>query len=269
VAAVVLALGATLLACRQKPSEIRITPARSTVYGIDRRMSFQAGVYDRKGNPVPNVTPTWESSRPQIATVDSTGVVKSLASGRTQVTASLEGISGSAAVEVVDVASVMVNPNRTTLIGPKGSASELAVEVKDGKGAVVSLKPRWTTGDAKIALVDPNGVVTSVAEGRTTITASLGDISSVCDVRVLFRDIAVFALSPLTLILHVGESQRLFVVVKDASGILVEDAALAWTSSDPKTAVVSGGLVLATGRGTATITVTAPTKTLQATVLVN
>ena len=112
--------------------------------------------------------------------------------------------------------------------------------------------------------------MTSVGEGRTTVIASFGnDLSSACDVRVLHRDIATFEISPLTLILKIGETQRINTTVKDASGASIEDAALAWTSSDAKTAAVAGGAVTGVGRGTAVISVATSTRTLTATAIVN
>ena len=114
------------------------------------------------------------------------------------------------------------------------------------------------------------GSATSVGEGRATIIATLGnDQSSASDVRVLHREIASFEISPLTLILKVGEVQRVNATVKDASGLTVEDAALTWTSSDPKTATVSSGAVTGVSRGTALISVATSSRTLSATAIVN
>ena len=146
----------------------------------------------------------------------------------------------------------------------------LAVEIKDARGNAANLKPKWMSGDPKVATVDANGVVTSAGEGRTTIIASLGnDQSSASDVRVLHREISTFEISPLTLIIRIGETQRINAVVKDASGMAVEDAALAWTSSEPKIATVANGAVVGLARGTAVITVATSSRTLTATAIVN
>jgi large repetitive protein len=265
------ALGAAFaLGCGSKPAEIRVTPAKITFYGSGHFQTFKYDVLDKKGRPLPAIPVTWTSEKPGVASVDKNGLVRSVAPGRTALTATAQGISGGAAVDVVDVALMNVTPNRMTLVGPPGTKMGLVAEIKDSKGNLVPLKPRWTTADAKVATVDADGSVTSVSEGRTTIIASLGnDQSAASDVRVLNREISTFEISPLTLILKVGETQRITAVVKDASGLAVEDAALAWTSSDPKTAAVSNGAVLGVARGTAVISVATSQRTLTATAIVD
>jgi uncharacterized protein YjdB len=268
---VAVALGAALaIGCRSKPAEIRITPAKLTFYGPGHTQNFKFDVVDKKGRPLPGIVVAWASDKPKIASVDSNGLVRSLAPGRAIVTATAQGVGSSGSVEVVDVVSLTVSPNRMTLVGPPGTKMALLAEVKDAKGNAVSLKPKWMSGDAKIASVDADGVVTSVGEGRTTIIASLGnDLSSASDVRILHREISSFEISPLTLILRVGETQRVTATVKDASGLSVEDAALAWTTSDPKTASVSNGAVTGVARGSAVISVATSSRTLTATAIVN
>jgi uncharacterized protein YjdB len=265
------ALGvAFALGCRSKPSEIRVTPAKLTFYGPGHNLSFKFDIFDKKGRELPPIAGVWTSDKPKIAMVDKNGLVRSLGPGRAVLTVTALGVSGSAVVEVLDIASLNVTPNRMTLVGPVGTKMGLVAEIKDSKGNAVPLKPKWMSGDAKIATVDAEGVVTSGAEGRTTIIASLGnDQSSASDVRVLHREIATFEISPLTLILKIGETQRINAVVRDASGLAVEDAALAWTSSDPKTATVSNGFVTGIARGTAAISVATSAKSLTATAIVN
>jgi uncharacterized protein YjdB len=265
------ALGAALaLGCGSKPAEIRVTPAKHTFYGPGRTQTLKFEVVDKKGRPLPAVPVAWSSSKPTIASVDANGLVRSLDPGRAILTATAEAATGSASVEVVDVAGLTMSPNRMTLVGPPGTKMGLLAEIKDAKGNVVNLKPKWMSGDAKVATVDANGVVTSAGEGRTTIIASLGnDQSSASDVRVLHREISTFEISPLTLILKIGETQRINATVRDASGIAIEDAALAWTSSEPRTAAVSNGAVTGLARGTAVISVATSSRTLTATAIVN
>ena len=260
----------TAAACSPRPSDLRITPAKVTLYGPGRTQSLKYEICDKKGNPLPGLTAVWVADKPKVATIDANGLVRSLAPGRAIMTATFQSLTSSAIVEVMDVSSLTVSPNRMTLVGPAGIKMQLLAEIKDAKGNLSPLKPKWISADPKVATVDTEGVVTAAAEGHTTIIAGLGnDVSSACDVKVLHRVIAVFELHPVTLILKVGETQKMTTTIRDATGVLIEDVALAWTSSDPKTATVSNGAVTGVARGTARISVASSTQTLTADVLVN
>lgn len=259
-----------LWACGAKPSEIRITPAKVTLYGPGRTQALKYEVCDKKGNSLPGMAVAWTCDKPKVATVDANGLVRSLAPGRSIMTASFRNLTSSAAVEVLDVASLTVFPSRMTLVGPAGAKTALRAEIRDEKGNPSPVKPKWLSGDPKVATVDANGVVTSADEGRTTIIASLGnDVSAACDIKVMHREIAAFDLTPVTLILKAGETQKITATIRDVTGALIDDPALAWTTSDPKTATVSNGAVTGVARGTAKISVATATRTLSADVLVN
>ena len=269
--AIALALTALALgACSPKPAEIRVTPAKVTLYGPGRTQAFKYDIFDKKGNPMPGLTATWISDKPKLATISENGIIRSLAPGRAIMTATFQSFSASAVVEIIDVASLTVSPNRMTLVGAAGTKMALVAEVRDSKGNLSPLKLKWISGDANVATVDADGVVTAGAEGRTTVIASLGnDVSAACDVKVLHREIGAFELTPVTLILRVGETQKMTATIKDITGLVLEDVALAWTTSDPKTATVANGAVTGVARGTARISVATSTKTLAADVVVN
>ena len=269
-AVLVLLACAGLAACGRKPAEISVSPQKLTIYGLGKKKTVKADVLDKKSRPLPEARVKWESTKPSVVVVDGDGILKSVSAGKTTVTVSCEKVPPVAIlVEVFDVASITVSPNRVTLVGARGTSSQFAADVKDVKGNILAIKPQWNVGDPKIAKVDPGGSVTALAEGRTTITASLDDVLGVADVRTLFREIQSFEMTPTTIILRTGETQRMSVSVRDASGALIEDAALLWSTSDPKTAICSNGIVQAVGRGTATISAAAGSKVLTATVLVN
>jgi len=111
----------------------------------------------------------------------------------------------------------------------------------------------WTSSDETVATVDGTGLVTLLALGSTTITATANDgsgLSATATVEVTANSIAV---SPKTASVAVGATTQLAATV-DPSG-----TALTWTSSDETVATVdSTGLVTGVGVGSATITVIGP-----------
>ena len=60
----------------------------------------------------------------------------------------------------------------------------------------------YTSGDAAIATVDENGVITGVAEGETTITATVGELSASRTVSVI---IPVERLEAESMALHLAD----------------------------------------------------------------
>jgi uncharacterized protein YjdB len=265
---VVTALGAA--SCARKPAEIRVTPTRIQLFGKNRRAMLTAEVVDKKGTVLPGQTPRWESSNPKVATVEATGLVKSVGPGKSQISARLEGLSAAATIDVADVESLTVTPARASLVGPVGTTLQLVAEPKDGAGNLSALKPKWATSDPKVVRVNDTGLIASAGEGRATVTASFGtDVSAGCDVKVLFKEISDLEISSATILLKTGETWKIVAMVKDDKGALIEDPALTWSSTDPKVASVSNGVVRGESPGTATVSVAAGPRVLRATVIVN
>ncbi len=128
----------------------------------------------------------------------------------------------------------------------------------------------WTSSDTTIATVT-DGAVTAVAEGKATITVTVGGKTASCIVFVVAEGTEIVeptevTLDKTTLDLHVGDAQTIVATKApaDATGEVV------YTSSDPKVATVdpSTGEVTAVGAGTATITATLLNKTAECKVTV-
>ncbi len=213
----------------------------------------------------------WESSDPKVATVDpQTGSVKTLAAGKATLTARLgkPPLEARVALEVVDLASVNVSPQRTSLAGPAGTTFPLVLEAKASTGALVPMAAEWVSSDPKVATVDASGVVTSVAEGKTTVKASIGDVSGATDVVVVLRSIESLEATPLNIPLKIGEALDVTLVARDAQGAPIPDVAATWTSSDPSVATCSGGRVLGIGPGSATVRAVCGAKSAEVAVIV-
>ena len=72
----------TAAACSPRPSDLRITPAKVTLYGPGRTQSLKYEIYDKKGNSLPGLTAVWVADKPRVATIDANGLVLSHAPGR-------------------------------------------------------------------------------------------------------------------------------------------------------------------------------------------
>lgn len=111
----------------------------------------------------------------------------------------------------------------------------------------------YTSGDATIATVDENGVITGVAEGETTITATVGELSASRTVSVI---IPVERLEAESMALHLADGPAALaytVVPENFTGELT------FASTDETIVTVDAdGLLTPMAVGDTTVTVTAP-----------
>ena len=133
---------------------------------------------------VGDIDVTWTSETPEVATVDQSGTVTAVAKGLARITATAEGHSATAIVNVVGerVPATGIVLNKTeisTLVGRFAKVkATLEPENTTDKAEIV-----WSTSDEKIATVE-SGVIIAVAMGEATITASQGDLKATCKVTI-------------------------------------------------------------------------------------
>ena len=102
----------------------------------------------------------WESEKPEIATVNDSGLVTSVAVGSTKITASKDGYRTGSITIKVDLETIQVTASANSVV--KGET----ITVQANKEGVT-----WTSSNESVATV-ANGVVTGVSFGTATISAS-------------------------------------------------------------------------------------------------
>ena len=150
--------------------------------------------------------------------------------------------------------TVVVGP-ATAELAALGATVQLTAEVRDQNGqAMPAPVVAWSSGNASVATVNATGLVTAVANGAGTVTATSGAVSASARISVE-QAISVVRVSRGSLSLPVGDTARLSAMALDALGTEVTDAAFEWSSSAPSVATVdASGLVRAAAVGAATIT---------------
>lgn len=122
----------------------------------------------------------------------------------------------------------------------------------------------WASSNKSVATVSDSGLVTAIAEGSSTITASCGGKSATCQVTVRKATVAVsdVTLDQTDLKLTVGDEELLKATVSPYDAT---DRAVTWNSSDESiVSVDQNGKVKALKGGTATITAAAGDKSATA-----
>jgi len=130
----------------------------------------------------------WESDKPEVAVVDSNGVVTAVSSGKANITAKT-GDKIAACIVRVNLAStaglgtgaqLRLNHSDVTLFNP-GEFVQLKV-LSDGEFNTAGIT--WSSKDSSKATVDSTGLVTAVSNGTVKISATVDGVTLSCIVRV-------------------------------------------------------------------------------------
>jgi uncharacterized protein YjdB/type II secretory pathway pseudopilin PulG len=147
------------------------------------------------------------------------------------------------------VTGVTVNPTSVTI--NKGSTVALTATVLPV--VANNRNVTWSSSDPSVATVNSVGLVSGVAGGNATITVTTedGGFTATCDVTVNVPCTGV-TLIPSSVTISKGSTYTLMWTVAPSD---VSNANVTWSSSNTSIATISGGVITAVAKGTATITV--------------
>ena len=188
---------------------------------------------------------TWTSDRPEILSVDETGKVTAHQSGSATITATADSAQGKL--------TISVNPNLTALkIVPDSMkmfvGDSIAVQIETTPADANLDALQWKSDNAEIAYYK-DGRIYGIGVGTTRITASVGDVTASCTVRVAIN--GSISLDKKSMTLQVGKTGQL---QANTTGAL-EGQKITWRSSNPAVASVdAAGKVRANKEGSAEIT---------------
>jgi trimeric autotransporter adhesin len=201
---------------------------------------------------------TWTTGDAAIATISETGMVTAVATGDVLVTATSEGRSSAAAVTVSDlaVATVEVIPSPSSVA--LGRTAQLTAVPKAADSTeLIGRAVAWTTSDPAVATVSESGLVTGVAAGDATISATSEGKTGSTQLTVSLVPVAAVEVAPATASIAEGATVRLTATAKDANGSPLAGRPSTWSTSNANVARVnSTGRVTGIGAGSATITAT-------------
>jgi len=138
---------------------------------------FVATPRDAQGNALQFRAQVWSSSAEAVASVSTHGLVTAVSPGSAKIRATIEGVTGEATVTVTPVippapvATVSLSSAGETLVPNQTVA--LTATPKDAQGNPLPGRVvAWSTSAGEIATVSAGGLVTAVAIGTATITAT-------------------------------------------------------------------------------------------------
>lgn len=216
---------------------------------------FKKVRYDFKPSYLEKSGFLFESSNPEVATVNRSGQAKGISLGECTITITSvrdESITATVAVQVVKPAE-KVRLNETKVKLRAGDTYQVEYEVLPENASVKTA--RFESSSEKVATVDENGVVTALKKGTTNIAVISGDGQARNTLQITVEEMptsVTFKQPEYTL--AVTRSVKLKPVVAPSGA---NDRSVTWLSSDETIATVDyKGNVKAIGVGDVTITAT-------------
>lgn len=259
-----ISLGVDVVVTPATVVAISINPPSVTVaLGQELALTASAALSDGTSQDV-TASVHWSVTNPLLASISSgsgnPGVLTALLAGTSTVNASLNGVSGSAAIMVnaATLVSLSITPDILSL--PLGIPSQLSVTgvFSDGSTQNLTTSVQWSSSNGGVLGVSIAGLVTPLTVGNSTITASLSGVSTTATVSVSAANLVSISLSPLSIALPLGLNIQLHATgtYSDSSTQDIT-AQVHWGSSSLLTATVgNSGLLLAIAAGNANITAT-------------
>lgn len=243
--------GSRVVTIEQRSAGVVVTPDTATLTALTDTVRLIAEVRDANDQPL-RVQPavTWASSADLVAEVDGTGLATAIGNGSATMTATADGVMGTATLLVQQTAATVDVEAAIDTFTAVGDTSRCTATATDARGHVVAAASfEWSSSDNSVAVVDTDGLVTAVGNGSATIRATADGVTDSAAVVVdqIARQLA-FTVNPSTVVTGDTIDPAVKVAIQDANANTVHEATVGVTLS----ITVGRGTVGATLRGTLT-----------------
>ncbi len=266
-------------------TSIAVSPSQESI-GLGSSYQFAAkGTF--AGGVTLNITNlvSWGSSKPAIATVSQGLAASKGLVGTTTITARRGSLSGKASLTVTAVTlnSIIVIPlNPSTPVGTQLSFSAIGV-FSNGSQQDLTEFVQWSSSDPTVATINFGisdlpfafDVATALAQGTTTISATLGLVTGSTTLTVTPATLVSLVVSPANSEIAVGAREQFSAAGTYTDGITYDvTRQVVWSSSDGTVASISNvsgsqGQATAVGAGMTAISATLDSITANATLVVD
>ena len=234
-------------------TSISVTPSPVTlVAGTTQQFTATANYSDGSTHNV-TATAQWSAANTAVATVNAAGVATAVATGSTAVTATFNGTSGSATLNVKTLTSIAVTPGSPTFNTGSTEQFTATATYSDSSTQNVTSTAKWSVGNTAVATINAAGLATGVASGSSSVTAALGSISGTTTFTVAVP--SSIAVTPNPASFNVGSTQQFTATLTNGSGTTDITATATWSVVNTAVATVnSAGLATGVAAGSTTIT---------------
>ncbi len=257
------------MACATAPlKSIAASPDKSSLVPGGAQQLTIAATYNDGTTENVTVKSTYKSSNEKVAAVTKGGLITGVANGSANITVSYHNGKVTQMVTVpITVAfilkSIAASPDKVSLTVKGTQQLTTTATYTDGTRKNVTAKSTYKSSNTKIATVTKGGLITGIAAGSSTITASYteGKITKTVTISVTvkaapsLKSITPLTNAPIKVSLAVKATYQLTISALDTAGNLKNvTAKCTFKSSNTKVATVTkGGLITGVAAGSSTI----------------
>lgn len=221
-------------------------------------LSLEPRALREDGTVVPSGAVTWRSLRPEVAAVDSLGLVIAIAPGRTIIQVSAAG--GRMATAPVEVAAAEIALSESRIVLAPQEADTLRVLVPGQGNRDVRAGIQWYSSDSSVVRAGPTGIISALAPGRADVIAVAFGQERRTGV-VVHREPSTLVVTPRptagAIQLPVRGARRVSVAAEAADSTPIPEARVAWVVGDSTIIFYDVAKEELTGRAVGATTLTA------------
>ncbi len=244
-------------------ASIQVTDVNSNLTVGSTQQMTATGHYTNGSTQNLTSSVTWTSSDTTIATVDSRGMVTAKEHGDVKISATMNGVGGSANLTVT-ATLVSISVSATTLSIASATSEQFTATgtYNDGSTQNITSNVTWASSYTAVATISSSnptqGLAKALSAGTTSITATSGSITGSTTLTVTSATVTSIAVSPSSADVPIGIAQQ-FTATGTFSDSSTQDitGVVAWKSSSPGVASITvSGLATALNIGSTTISAT-------------
>lgn len=236
-----------------------VTPLRRVV-NAGETLQLSAEARDEAGNVVDGVSFRFSQTGAYFeGSMSSSGLVTAGATGVLPAAVVAMRPGEQPVVERFDVrmvpgpaARIAITPAPARLV--PGQRIRLSAEVTSAAGDRRDDRVQWRSSNPRVLTVSEVGMVTAVAAGRASVTASVGDVARTHEMQVVATQVATLTVEPGVTDARTGDVLRFRAVAKDAQGREIAGVTPVWSFSPGQGMLDADGSFVGYEPGSYTIT---------------
>ena len=255
---------------------LAIAPPNSSMPNNATKQFAATGTFSDNSTQDVTQSVLWSSSTPSVATITNLGLVSSLATGTTTITAMLGAVNNSTVLTVSNVKLVSITISPANGRVQKGTSLKFTATGNYSDGSTATLtNVLWRSSKNNLANMRGNGILHAKKAGTLTVTASASGVTGSTSVTIGTGTLVSVDVTPANPTVAHGSKQQ-FVALATFSDGSTQDVSINshWSSTIPSVATianapVNAGLATTFSTGTTTIGVNRGGNTASTTLTAN